>query len=285
MSVYTFAWIASITYGLEAVMAKLMNRHAIANPWLLTFLWNLFILAMIVPIALWNGVGVPFHWGYIVAGSLLYAAGSVLFILALSQLDVSVLTPLFSFRTAMALLLGAMFLNEVLTAHQYLLVAIIFAFGFLVSVDEKFSPRSFFHWGTAVALADMVVLALLAMCIKKSVAVSGYWDTTLWMALIGQVWLLLAVPLWKADILKMTSYQYGAVVIVAIAGVVADLAANAAYARNVSLSAAIISLPVSMFIAFLFSVFAPELLEKHSLKVYTVRFASAAIMVAAALNL
>jgi len=67
---------------------------------------------------------------------------STLFILALSQLDVSVLTPLFSFRTVFAVILGALFLNEVLTTHQYLLVAIIFVFGLFVSVDEKFSLRS-----------------------------------------------------------------------------------------------------------------------------------------------
>jgi hypothetical protein len=40
-----------------------------------------------------------------------------------------------------------------------------------------------------------------------------------------------------------------------------------------------------MAIAFLFSVFAPQLLEKHTLKVYAVRFISAAIMIVAASQL
>jgi hypothetical protein len=40
-----------------------------------------------------------------------------------------------------------------------------------------------------------------------------------------------------------------------------------------------------MILAFLFSVFAPKLLEKHTMKVYAVRFAAAAVMIAAALKL
>lgn len=40
-----------------------------------------------------------------------------------------------------------------------------------------------------------------------------------------------------------------------------------------------------MFFALIFSIFKPELLEKHPAKVYAVRFIAAAIMVLAAIKL
>ena len=62
-------------------------------------------------------------------------------------------------------------------------------------------------------------------------------------------------------------------------------AANRAFAVNVGISSAIMTVPLSMIFAVLFSVFAPKLLEKHTMKVYALRFAAAAIMIFAALRL
>ena len=63
------------------------------------------------------------------------------------------------------------------------------------------------------------------------------------------------------------------------------LAANKAYAVNVSISSVITALPISMIMVFVLSIFAPKLLEKHPVKVYAVRFAAAAVMFLASLGL
>jgi len=282
---HIFAWIASVMYGLETIVGKLTSRHAIQNPWLFNFLWSLFILLLMVPVALANGAGIPTHWLFIIAASFFYAAASALFVLALYKLDVSVLAPLFSFRTAMAVILGALFLGEVLTLHQYLLIGVIFVFGIFVAVDERFNLRSFFTRGTAIALLSMLALVLMAIFTKKAIAETTFWDASIWIALLGQLWLLPTIALFKRELAATTAKQYGIVFATALAGVVGTLAANAAYAANVSIAATIISLPFSMVLAFLFSVFAPELLEHHTLKVYAVRFVSATIVIVAALNL
>jgi len=44
-------------------------------------------------------------------------------------------------------------------------------------------------------------------------------------------------------------------------------------------------MPFSMIFAFMFSVFAPKLLEKHTLKIYVIRFSSVAVMIWAAIQL
>lgn len=285
MSVYFFAWIASIMYGLEGLLAKIMSRHSISNPWLLNFVWQFFILVGTATLALYFGVGVPTHWMYIIFASLAYAFACIFNTLAIYRLDISVLAPLFSFRTALAVLAGVLFLGEILTSLQYFLILIIFIGGMFVSLDEKFSWRSFFNRKIIFALLSMVALVVLAVFIKKAVAVTNFWDTSFWIALLGQIWMCSTIPLFKNDLPKVTAKQYGTITIIAVMGVVGTLAANAAYSKNVSIAATIISLPLSMLVAFLASRFAPELLEKHTLKVYAIRFIAAAVMIIAALNL
>ena len=131
----------------------------------------------------------------------------------------------------------------------------------------------------------MFFYVILSIFLKKSIAINDFWTTTLWITLLGQCWLLFTIPLFKKVELAINVKQCLNVAVVAFIGTVGMLAANAAYAKNVSLSTVIISLPLSMIIAFLFSIFAPEFLEKHSLKVYAVRFTAAIIMIIAAINL
>ena len=97
--------------------------------------------------------------------------------------------------------------------------------------------------------------------------------------------LLVTWPKFGKDFKKIGPKEFGATLLGALTGVVGILASNKAFASNIGVSAAIISLPISMIIAFLFSVFAPQLLEKHTLKVYFVRFAAATVMILAALKL
>ncbi len=280
-----FAWIASITYGLETVIGKLTSRHAVANPWLFNFVWSLTITIIIAIAALLNGAGLPASWTEILTTSIFYAAACIFYVLALYALDISVLGPLFNLRTAIAVILGALFLGEMLTLQQYFLIGVIIVFGVVVSTDEHFSIRSFFTRGMAITIAGMFCLALMGIFTKKAVAAVGYWNTSLWVSLIGQLWMLPTIVLFKKDVAATTLRQYGAIFITALVGSVGTLTATAAYAWNVSISSAIISLPISMFIAFGFALFAPELLEKHTLKVYAIRFSAAAIMIIAALNL
>ena len=285
MSVYLLAWIASIMYGVETLLAKVMSRHSISNPWLLNFLWYFFVLIGTTILALYFGVGVPDSWTYIVFASFSYAAACTFYTLSIYKLDVSVISPIFSFRTALAVLAGALLLGEILTSAQYILILIIFVAGMFVSVDEKFTIKSFFNKKIGLVFLCMIAVVLMAVFIKKAVAVTNFWDTTLWMAFLAQVWMCATIPLFKKDISNVTPRQYWSIAAIAAAGVIATLAANAAYAQSVSIAAVIISLPLSMIAAFLVSRFAPELLEKHTLKVYAIRFAAAAVMIVAAINL
>jgi len=282
---FVFAWIASIGYAVQTIISKLTTKHSITSPWLFNFLWNFFALILLVPIALYNGAGIPSHWGNIIPAAITYALVGIFFILSLYKLDVSVLTPLFSVRAAFAVLLGVVFLHESISGFQYFLIALILIFGVLVSVDERFSLKSFFNKGVLFAMLLMIVLPLQATFIKRAVGETDFWTTTLWMMFLSQVLLMLTIPMFKKELRKINVKQYGATIATAVAGLAATLAANKAFSENISITSAILSVPLSMIFVALFSIFKPELLEKHTFKIYAVRFISAAVMIVAALKL
>lgn len=232
-----------------------------------------------------NHVGFPQAWQNIIIASVFTALGFIFYVLALYRLDVSVLGPLFQFRTAFAVLFSAFLLGEKLASHQYLLIGIIFLAGMFVSIDEKMTWKSFFQKPIAVGLLDMVALALMGVFLKKALAENSYWEVTLWSGMLTQLILLVTGPLFFRDFIRLSKNQVVAISGAALVSFIGGLASIKAYAENVSISAAIISLPFSMIVALVLAIFVPNLFEKYSRKVYGIRFSAATVMFLAALKL
>lgn len=282
---YFFAWLASIGYAIAGVAIKLASKHVVRNPWLFNFSWFLFIFLLSLPLALYYGAGIPNYWQNIIFGSFFAALGGAFYSLAAYKLDVSVLVPMFSFRSALAVVFGALFLAELLSTTQYMYVAAIFVLGFFVQIDEKFSLKSFFNIGTLFLFIDMIALVLLAIFAKHAISENGFWTATIWLSACSLLWSLPTVFFFKKDLPHTGRNQWLVLLLLASLGVIADLAANKAFSENVGVSSVIISLPLSMVIAALFSWLAPELLEKHTVKVYAVRFIAAGLMIYSAIRL
>lgn len=280
-----FAWLASFLLGVETVLGKLTSKHVIKNPWLFNFVWNGIILLFTLFIALFYHVSMPTAWGNIAIAALFYALSGVFYTWAIFLLDVSVLSPLFNFRTVFSVLLGVWLLQQLLTTQQYVLIGIIFVAGLFVNFDEYFKLRSFFRIPIFIAMIAMVVIAAYGIYINKAIAANGYWTAVIWTYVIAQVFLAFTWPKFGGDIGKISKKQLGALAVLSIAGTTGMLAANQAYTGNVGIASTIISLPISMVMAFLFAVFAPTLLEKHTMKTYAIRFIAAGVMLAAALKL
>ena len=285
MSYLVFAWLASFFYGLVNVSGKLTSKYAIRNIWLFNFLYGLFTVLFTLPLALNNGVNIPQTWGNLTLSAIFNALFSLFYVLAIYNLDVSVMGPLFNFRTAIGALLAVFILKEALTGLQIILITVIFIAGIFVSLDEKLSFKSFFHRSILYGILMSFFLALSSIFINKSVTEVGLWPTNLFTPLISQAFILLTIPLFYKEIKSIKIKQVGGTALMAFCVALGNIFANRAYAINVSLSTAIIALPISMFIVFGLSVFYPKLLEKHSLKVYAIRFFAAFIMIGAALKI
>lgn len=285
MPFYVAAWLTNIFYGFGSIASKLSSKHQLSNPWLFNFVLGVIITLGTIPIAIANGVQWPIHWGALWLAGLFSALAGTLFVLAMYKLDISILSPLYSLRVAFSILLGMIFFGELLTIFQLVLVSIIFIAGLFVSVDEHLSIRSFFRPVIGLAILAVLSSAIYSATLKSAMQVEGYWEVTLWNNVLAVIITFVTVPLFWKDLRKMHMKYYSGVAISGLAYTFGALTANIAYATNIGLSAAILAVPMSMIMAILFSLIKPELLEKHTLKIYAIRLSAAAVMVWAALRL
>lgn len=285
MFFHVFAWIGLLAYALSIISAKLTSKYAISNPWFFNFVLTLLSLFFTLPIALFNHVGMPKVWDMIIIAAFFNALWFIFYTFANYRLDVSVLSPLYNFRTIFTILFSALLLGERLNSEQFIYFIIIFIGGIFSSLDEKFQLRSFFTSSILIGIFGMLFLSLNNVFVKKVLLSNGFWEGTLWMIITTQVMLLATFPLFMKDIRKTSFKQINPLIITALFSVLGNICFNYAYKINVSITSLIAAVPASMILAFLFSVFAPKLLEKHTPKVYAIRFTGAIIMIAAALKL
>ena len=279
------AWVAVFLLSMEEVMGKLTSKHALKNPWVMNFVWNGIIMLFTIPIALASHVQWPTAWGNIIIAGLLYALSGVFYTWCIYLLDISVLSPMFNFRTVFSVLLAAVMLHQFLSWQQYLLIGIIFFAGLFASFNEHEKLRSFFHKPILIALIEMVIISLYSVFTNKAIVDTGFWSTTMWIAIVSQVFLLLTWKKFWKDLRKINLTQIGALSAMSIFGTTGMIAANYSYAGNIGIASTIMSVPFAMVIALFFSLFAPTLLEKHPVNVYVIRFVATAIMFAAAIRL
>lgn len=280
-----FAWMASIFYGFEVVISKVVSKYTISNPWFFNFVWSFFILIFIAVPSIISHASWPRHWGNLTLAALTYALTGVFYLLALYRLDVSVLSPLFNVRTVISIFLGVFLLGENLGLFQFILVGLILISGVFVTLDERWSIKTFFSKSIFLALLTMFVLSLNGYFLKKAIAEESYWTVTLFMPLLGQIFLLPTLPKFFSDWRNVRSRSILVLALTALLGAIGSLASNRAYSQNVGTTSVIMSLPFSMFFAFIISFIAPTFLEKHPLKIYLIRFLAAFVMIAAAVKL
>lgn len=285
MPFYVFAWVSTISFGFEAIFAKLTVCYNVKNPWLFNFVWSGFILLLSLPFAYFSGIGVPAEWTNIIIVSVLYALANITFTLMFYYFDVSVISPIYNMRIALTALFAIPLLGEILSTYQYILIGITFFAGILSNIDESFKMKSVLRPVFILALFAVSFNALWGIFVRRSIQTNGFWETTIYMMIIAQILFLLTIPFFRKDISKTGKKQIGSLLLLSIFGTVGTLTANRAFAGNATISSVILSIPFSMVLAFGFSVLAPKLLEKHTLRVYAIRFGAVAVMIWAGLKL
>lgn len=285
MSYVTFAWIATLIYGVETIIIKLSSKYAIKNPWLFNILWNLLFVVFMIPVYATHPIEIPKVWSSLLIASVLSAICCVLFMITTFKLDVSVLSPLYNVKTGLVVLFAWFLLGEKITFYQSFLVCVIILMGFLVTIDEKFSIRSFFRKDILVAMGFMILLALYVVFLKKTMVDIGFWNATVWTAVLTLIFLIPTYPKFAKDIKTLTKKQMIPVVLVTGTSTAAYIISNRAYEGNVGITSVIMTFPVSMILAFVMSLIWPTLMEKHLPKIYALRFLAAGVMFWCAIQL
>ena len=166
MSYITLAWIATLVYGVETIIIKLSSKYAIKNPWLFNILWNLVFVIFMIPVYVAHPIEIPKVWTSLLIASGLSAICCVLFMISTYRIDVSVLSPLYNVKTGLAVFFAWLLLGETMTPFQTVLVGVIIVMGFIVSIDEKTTLKSFFRKDILVAMFFMFLLALYVVFLK-----------------------------------------------------------------------------------------------------------------------
>lgn len=286
MNPILFAWIASLSYGVYAVTAKLIGRYQLKNSYHFSFAMTFFSGIIMATISYLYGGGWPTNWTFIILAAIFLAIGNAIYLRALKVLDITVFSPLFNIRVAITVILGVVLLGENFSTNSLLLILLIFIAGFFATIDEKFSIHSFFNKNIGLGVFFMFVLSVQSILVNRAIDQTEYWTATLWMGLLAIfASLIILYPKIKNDLFQAKPKDYLGTALLAVIGSIGDLAAYKAFSGNVSVSSVVISLPLSMILAFIVSIWKPTLLENHSYKVYLIRFSASSIMIWAALRL
>jgi len=256
MNPILFAWIASITYGLYAITAKLIGKYQLKNSYQFSFFITLFSGIIMSVVSYLYGGRLATSWLYILLAAAFLAIGNALYLATLKVLDVSVMSPLFNIRVAITVVLGILVLGESFSVQSIYLIALIFIAGFFATMDEKFSIKSFFTNNILLGLLFMLVLSIQSLFVNRAIDQTNYWTATLWMGILAVLFsFVFLYSKFKNDLLTTKPKDYLGVAILSLIGTIGDLAAYKAFEGNVGLSSVIISLPISMILAYLLSIY------------------------------
>jgi drug/metabolite transporter (DMT)-like permease len=193
--------------------------------------------------------------------------------------------PLYNFRNIFTLMFGFLFFGETFPTFKLFYIFIIIVAGVLTSMDEKFSLKSFFKMNIAIGILTVFFSAINSAITKTVLTSNSMWTTNLWIAIMNFILLIPTIPLFKKDIKKLDLAHIMPVVLMGLLFTISIFAANKGYQGNYTITSLIMVMPFSMIFAFMFSIFAPKLLEKHTMKIYAIRFSSVAVMIWAAMQL
>lgn len=281
----SYAFLALFFFACYTIIQKLTSKYLVKNPLVFNFYFFPLALLFILPVFLTGRVSLlSSGWGNVFLAALCNVAGHFLYVFALYKLDVSVISPLFVLRGFFSTLLAIVFLGEILTPDRYFYLSLVMIAGFFVTVDEKFTVKSFFQKPVFLLLFACLGFSLAAIFIQKGINEVGYWTFNFWQQVFAFCLVIFTTPLFFKEI-KVPWKSLAAMSLAALLGFLGRLSLNKALATNVTISTAIVLLPGSMIFAFLFSRVRPELLEDHPLKVYLIRFSMAAVMFYSVLKL
>jgi hypothetical protein len=174
-------------------------------------------------------------------------------------------------------------LKESVSPLSLVLIGVIVLASPLAAYDEKLKIKGFFQKHIFLVLIAMLALALVGYFTNISVEKNGYATTLLWQDFLTLIILSPTLLLVKKDDLKFDRSKLLPFFMLGITGFLYAATATLAYAHNLALSSVIVSLPLSMLFAYLLSKKYGKFLERHTGRVYVIRFAGAAIMVASAI--
>ena len=92
--------------------------------------------------------------------------------------------------------------GEELTVVQWALIGVLFLAGILVNLDEKFSIKSVLNRNILLAFAWILSSVWFNSMIKYASLTNGFWEVSLWPAVIAVIIYLPTLPLFYKELIR-----------------------------------------------------------------------------------
>lgn len=312
MNLHLLAAIFSgLFFAFGGIIYKIGNKHLVRDPLRYLLFYNIFRVFVVASLLPWVSLSLPRDlWLTFFLYTFSFFLGTLLTAVALVHLDTSIFMPLFNLQIIFTPLIAFFFLKERLSPVAYLLMAVVFLGGFLVTFSEgsrrrralfdlllkRFGRADFklpLAQGQSLASARLGVLALFVVGLvfysfsdNFAGRVLKEWNVAnlvFWSGLCQFLFSLGLVPFIKGreefNLAKIWPIAIG--VATSFLGLLLIIFG---FAENVSLSQALsrLSSVYALILVVLLARFRGDFLEKHPPYVYAVRFLGSGVMVLAA---
>ena len=157
----------------------------------------------------------------------------------------------------------------------------------LVSIDEKFSIKTYFKLATLLIILQQIFHAFSNLFAGFALKSMNSFTFMFWGDLIASLLALIIIPFVGFNKLKVSFPQIKPLFVGSFLSTIAATSLFTAFQSNVTISStlALLTSPIILVFTIFLSVFKPELLEHHTKKVYLVRFIGVLLILFGALKL
>ncbi|NMC36369.1 DMT family transporter [Candidatus Beckwithbacteria bacterium] len=280
--------LAAFAFAFSSISQKLASKHGIVNHWVflvyyyLTYVPFLLMIPVLFPVSFPSG-----NWLLIFLYALAFFVGNIFFTTAIYKVDVSTFAPFFQLQSAFIAILAFAFLGERFSSINYLLIAIMILGSILVSMDEKMSIKNYFSLATFLIILQQICHALSNLAAGTALKTLNSFTFMFWGDLISMFFVLALIPIIGFKNFKIPFAKIKPLFASGLFSTIGALSLFSAFAYNVTLSSALslLTSPIVLIVSVLASWKLPDLLEKHTLRVYGIRAIGVLLILAAAIKL
>ena len=199
--------------------------------------------------------------------------GGVTLYYALYRQDVSITSGLQNLKLLFVVIFANIILGEQFSLVVYILIGLLIISSFLVAVDEKIEWKDFFNWPIAIFILSLVLFSLSDVMAKRAFALISPISLMSGNILVGFVLSLFLLPFVFSKINQITWPQARVITINSMLTFSIVCLLIIAFQDNVTISNVLTNLtgPFALMLTVVLSKFKPNLIEKHTPRVFKIR--------------
>lgn len=283
-----FATLAAFAFSFSSLINKFTSKHKISNHWVLLFYYYIALVPFLFLIPAFFKVSFPNSgWLYIFLYASAFFTGNIFFTKAIYQIDASTFAPFYQLQSAFVAILAFVFLSERFPTSNYIFISLMLVGSILVSLDEKMTIKSYFRLAILLIISQQFLHAFANLFAGFALKSMNSFTFIFWGDLIAASFALLLIPFVGLQKLRVSFNQIKPLFLSGFFSIVGATSLFTAFLTNLTISSALslLTSPIVLVLTILASIFKPNLLERHTKKVYLIRTLGVVLILIAAIKL